>query len=741
MRTHFLVTLILLLSGAISAQVTKVDPLKLVKPSGTANRIFTTNGSGATAWAQVQDIVTAGTNIAISGNTISVSGLPTGSGSAGQVAFWNGSTVLSAQSNFTYNDATRLLTVGNYTIGSGIRVNGLVDFTAGGLVIPDGQSINGVVSNNDPVIGNGSSYNVLNLSSFPSNSGTQTGASSYNINARMTIASPTSLQVANAAFVSVTNNSNNVLQMYGLYGNITENAASSSLGNRSGLRFDTRKGASGIRHFAEGLTVNVEDQSSTGLWESGAGIVAGVVNAQSAVGASFVVSTLRGTSNTINGLNVQQTLGSGATATAWTGITIVSTNSGTLSGNYYGIRVVSAPSGANSWAFHNDQDIKFYQKGNLSVGGTDNPAKVTVFGSATIAGTYALIVTNATGTTSTAALVVQNNNTVGIGTNAPSAQLDVVGSLRFRTFGSANFLLGLSDANGNVTSFSAATVVTNGLGYRQGGNTFGATAVLGTNDAFSQTFIAGGKEFLLGNTAGNVSIGSNATPLQRASVFGTPSTVGTPFNDAGISLSGTWHNGSSSQNQTVEMIVDMLSATPTSEYLMQWAGASPFLKALTTRQLAFPAYTSAGAFTGTAVAGLAVTNTGLVITTSLPGSFVVSREVATYTTNVPTASGTLNSSWWVVPASLNGYKITAIGYSVATAGSGAGEYTVQVNRTTTGGSGSNFGGVTFVAGDKQKDATGLSFTLATGDLIRLSIGTADLATLPQGLTINYTIAP
>lgn len=84
--------------------------------------------------------------------------------------------------------------------------------------------------------------------------------------------------------------------------------------------------------------------------------------------------------------------------------------------------------------------------------------------------------------------LVQRNGNTGVGTDSPTAQLDLVGTLRLRAFAVANNLLGLSDASGNVTSFSPATVVANGNGFIQNGNAFGALARLGTNDAQGLSF-------------------------------------------------------------------------------------------------------------------------------------------------------------------------------------------------------------------------------------------------------------
>jgi len=100
-----LTILILALCGSLFAQVTKIDPARLVKPAGTANRMLITNGSSATAWGQASDLLVAGMGISISGNTISNTGV-TGSGTAGRVAVWNSSTAMAGST--IYWDAVNM---------------------------------------------------------------------------------------------------------------------------------------------------------------------------------------------------------------------------------------------------------------------------------------------------------------------------------------------------------------------------------------------------------------------------------------------------------------------------------------------------------------------------------------------------------------------------------------------------------------------------------------------------------
>ena len=52
------------------AQSTKIDATVLLRASGTNSRFLVTDGSGNVTWVQGSSLLTAGTGISISGNTI-----------------------------------------------------------------------------------------------------------------------------------------------------------------------------------------------------------------------------------------------------------------------------------------------------------------------------------------------------------------------------------------------------------------------------------------------------------------------------------------------------------------------------------------------------------------------------------------------------------------------------------------------------------------------------------------------
>lgn len=70
-KVFFAIFLATLSVATASAQATKIDATKLLKPSGTNSRFLVTNSSGAVAWSDAATLLTAGSGISISGNTIS----------------------------------------------------------------------------------------------------------------------------------------------------------------------------------------------------------------------------------------------------------------------------------------------------------------------------------------------------------------------------------------------------------------------------------------------------------------------------------------------------------------------------------------------------------------------------------------------------------------------------------------------------------------------------------------------
>jgi hypothetical protein len=88
-----------------SAQNTRVDATRLVKPAASANKLFVTDGSTLPAWLDAASFFTAGTGISITGNTIAnTAGLPTGT--TGQTLRHDGSAWVA--NSLLFNDGTNI---------------------------------------------------------------------------------------------------------------------------------------------------------------------------------------------------------------------------------------------------------------------------------------------------------------------------------------------------------------------------------------------------------------------------------------------------------------------------------------------------------------------------------------------------------------------------------------------------------------------------------------------------------
>lgn len=127
-------------------------------------------------------------------------------------------------------------------------------------------------------------------------------------------------------------------------------------------------------------------------------------------------------------------------------------------------------------------------------------------------GSLKFILANGESSGSTAiATPIYINASGGVGLNtSPSTAFDVSGAIRFRTFSTPGNLLSVLDVNGNITSVSPSTIAASANAFIQNGNTFGALAVLGTNDSFGLSFETNNNRAITIDTSQNVGIGTTA---------------------------------------------------------------------------------------------------------------------------------------------------------------------------------------------------------------------------------------
>jgi len=237
-----------------------------------------------------------------------------------------------------------------------------------------------------------------------------------------------------------------------------------------------------------------------------------------------------GTSSPETNLDVYGTIqSSGATPNFWQSDSfanglihkLASENAG------YSINVDSGDVSSGSYfrvLVDNDEKIRIDDNGDFGVGDASPDFRLETVGAST-SGYFGI-----TNSTDGDILTVDTSGNVGIGTTSPYAKLSVVGQAVAEYFTAtttsatstlpnlsiSNLLFGsdyINDITGNGLSVSngvlnvSTTSLASGF-FQQGGNSFGATAVLGTNDSNDLAFETGGSTRVTIDTSGYVGIGT-----------------------------------------------------------------------------------------------------------------------------------------------------------------------------------------------------------------------------------------
>jgi len=249
------------------------------------------------------------------------------------------------------------------------------------------------------------------------------------------------------------------------------------------------------------------------------------------------------------------------------------------------------------------------------------------------------------------------------------------------------------NGSGTLVSSSPASILSTAGAFLQNGNSFGAKATLGTNDAFALQFEVNNIVRGQISTSGNLNIGATGSNNARAT-FGT--------------------GGQESPQVMIKTAQDSVHLAVTN--------ANPNSVITTQKGSLVLDGTNAKAYLNTSTG-----ETGTTYTQITTGAVPVVREVLSNGVDIP-AAGVINTGWYRVPAAYNGYSLIGVSYAFQNAGSGTGEIVLQVDKNGTG-----VHGGTVAVGDLQKDVEGTGITVATGDLLKFKVLSNSMTTVPTGL--------
>ena len=380
----------------------------LLAKNTTATRYLSNTGtSNNPAWAQIALATGVSGTLTVSNGGTGLTTL-----TANRIPYGNGTSAFQSSGNLTF-DGTTLSVTGKASLNIGGSYSSGQNFF----------SVSGTVTGTS----NSANYNGFYFAPVFANDGTVTN----NSLAGLRFSQSSSGSTAGISYNMVTGNTNtspNVSQLYGIFSRLDENTTSGNLSTRIVGRFQCYKNSDAFdAHSGTGLQVDLAENSSSGRWNNGSGLVMYVNNAITLRGANTTMAHSKGTGNTQYGYQMTNNVsGSGVIVNDVYGLHLSSTaSSGGVITNYYGIYQNSIPAGGTlTYFLYNNNNARSYTNGSFAIGTDATTAKLLVRGSGTTSSTYSGIFEKSDGTD---VLTVRDDGRVGVLVTSPQTTLDASG--------------------------------------------------------------------------------------------------------------------------------------------------------------------------------------------------------------------------------------------------------------------------------------------------------------------------
>ena len=380
----------------------------LLAKNTTATRYLSNTGtSNNPAWAQIALATGVSGTLTVSNGGTGLTTL-----TANRIPYGNGTSAFQSSGNLTF-DGTTLSVTGKASLNIGGSYSSGQNFF----------SVSGTVTGTS----NSANYNGFYFAPVFANDGTVTN----NSLAGLRFSQSSSGSTAGISYNMVTGNTNtspNVSQLYGIFSRLDENTTSGNLSTRVVGRFQCYKNSDAFdAHSGTGLQVDLAENSSSGRWNNGSGLVMYVNNAITLRGANTTMAHSKGTGNTQYGYQMTNNVsGSGVIVNDVYGLHLSSTaSSGGVITNYYGIYQNSIPAGGTlTYFLYNNNNARSYTNGSFAIGTDATTAKLLVRGSGTTSSTYSGIFEKSDGTD---VLTVRDDGRVGVLVTSPQTTLDASG--------------------------------------------------------------------------------------------------------------------------------------------------------------------------------------------------------------------------------------------------------------------------------------------------------------------------